>query len=70
MRDPYRDSHQKRVSQLACAMAREMDLPEERVEGIRVSNVPYLDIGTPDKLLKAVSRYTRTDAPPSADISG
>lgn len=34
-RDPYTAGHQRRVAQLAAAIAREMGLPEERVTGVR-----------------------------------
>ena len=43
-RDPYTAGHQRRVAQLACALAREMGLPEEQVDGIRITGVVH-DIG-------------------------
>ncbi len=43
-RDPYTASHQHRVAQLACAIAREMGLPEDSIEGIRIMGVMH-DIG-------------------------
>jgi PAS domain S-box-containing protein/putative nucleotidyltransferase with HDIG domain len=43
-RNPYTAGHQRRVTQLACAIAQEMDLPEEQVEGIRVAGLIH-DIG-------------------------
>ncbi|THB63072.1 MAG: HD domain-containing protein [Desulfovibrio sp.] len=43
-RDPYTSGHQQRVAKLASAMAREMGLDEELVEGIRVSALLH-DIG-------------------------
>ena len=43
-RDPYTAGHQRRVTQLACAIAREMGLPEEQIEGIRVAGLIH-DIG-------------------------
>jgi len=39
MRDHYTAGHQKRVNQLACAIAREMHLPMERLEIIRVAGL-------------------------------
>ena len=36
--------HQRRVTQLACAIAREMGLPEEQIEGIRVAGLIH-DVG-------------------------
>lgn len=43
-RDPYTAGHEKRVAQLACAIAREMGLSEDQVEGIRVT-ICLHDIG-------------------------
>jgi len=43
-RDPYTADHQRRVAQLACAIAREMGLPDEQVDGIRIIGVVH-DIG-------------------------
>jgi len=44
MRDPYTAGHQREVAQLACAIAKEMDLPEEQIEGIRMAGLIH-DIG-------------------------
>lgn len=43
-RDPYTAGHQWRVSQLACAIAQEMGLPGETIEGVRVAGILH-DIG-------------------------
>lgn len=43
-RDPYTAGHQHRVAQLACAIAREMNLSEELIEGLRVAGIVH-DIG-------------------------
>jgi putative nucleotidyltransferase with HDIG domain len=43
-RDPYTAGHQRRVAQLACAIAREMGLPDEQIHGIRITGVVH-DIG-------------------------
>lgn len=43
-RDPYTASHQRRVTQLACAIAKEMGLPKEQIEGIHVAGTLH-DIG-------------------------
>jgi PAS domain S-box-containing protein/putative nucleotidyltransferase with HDIG domain len=43
-RDPYTAGHQNRVAKLACAIAKEMGLPDDTVEGIRVSGTLH-DIG-------------------------
>jgi putative nucleotidyltransferase with HDIG domain len=44
IRDPYTAGHQRRVSRLSCAMARQMGLPEEQIEGLRVAGDIH-DIG-------------------------
>ena len=36
-RDPYTVSHQQRVTQIACAIAQEMDLPEDRIQQLRIA---------------------------------
>lgn len=43
-RDPYTAGHQRRVADLAAAIAREMGLPDERVQGIRLGGLIH-DIG-------------------------
>lgn len=43
-RDPYTVGHQRRVSQLACAIARELGVAEETVEGIGIAGHLH-DIG-------------------------
>ncbi|MBU1162570.1 MAG: HD-GYP domain-containing protein [Proteobacteria bacterium] len=63
MRDLYRDRHQKRVSQLACAMAIEMSLPEEQIEGIRVAGNIH-DIGkisVPMEILSKPGQITESE---------
>ena len=44
IRDPYTAGHQRRVAQLASAIANEMGLPEEQIEGIRMAGLIH-DIG-------------------------
>lgn len=44
MRDPYTAGHQRRVTQLACAIAQEVGLLEEQIEGIRIAGLLH-DIG-------------------------
>jgi len=44
MRDPYTAGHQRRVTQLACAIANKMGLPNEQIEGIRMAGLIH-DIG-------------------------
>ena len=43
-RDPYIVGHQKRVTRLACAIAEEMGLPADQIEGIRVAGTIH-DVG-------------------------
>ena len=43
-RDPYTAGHQSRSADLACAIAREMELSEERIEGIRMAGTIH-DVG-------------------------
>jgi len=43
-KDPYTAGHQQRVSELACAIAREMELNQDQLEGIRVMGYLH-DIG-------------------------
>lgn len=43
-RDPYTAGHQHRVSEFACTIGRQMGLPEERVEAIRIASLVH-DIG-------------------------
>ena len=43
-RDPYTAGHQRSVTQLACAIATEMNLTEDEIEGIRIAGLLH-DIG-------------------------
>ncbi len=59
-RDPYTAGHQQRVTQLACAIAEEMGLPEDQIEGIRVAGSLH-DIGkiyVPAEILSKPGRIT------------
>ena len=44
IRDPYTAGHQKRVASVACAIAAEMGLSEEKIEGLRMAGYIH-DIG-------------------------
>ena len=44
MRDPHTAGHQQRATQLACAIAREIGLSEERIGGLRLAGLIH-DIG-------------------------
>jgi len=43
-KDPFTAGHQNRVSQLSCAIAKDMGLPKEQIEGIRIAALLH-DIG-------------------------
>ena len=43
-RDPYTAGHQRRVAHLACAIAKEMNLDENKTEGIRMASIIH-DVG-------------------------
>ena len=43
-RDPYTAGHQRRVADLARAIAQEMGLPEDQVDGIRMAGIVH-DLG-------------------------
>ena len=62
-RDPYTAGHQQRVAQLACSIAHEMGLPEERVEGIRTAGLLH-DIGKisiPSEILTKPGRLNEVE---------
>lgn len=58
MKDPYTAGHQRRVADLACAIAREMGLSRELTNGIRLAGLVH-DIGkisVPSEILTRPSR--------------
>ena len=57
MRDSFKAGHQKRVAELACAIAAEMGLPEEKVEEIKLAALIH-DIG---KVSVSADLLTRPD---------
>lgn len=60
IRDPYTAGHEERVSGLAVAIAREMKLGEEQVEGVRVAALLH-DVGKiaiPTEILSKPGRIT------------
>jgi len=62
-RDPYTSGHQQRVAALACAIAREMGIPEQEIEGIRMASVIH-DIGKiyiPAEILSKPGELTRIE---------
>ncbi|MBM4465971.1 MAG: HD domain-containing protein [Chloroflexi bacterium] len=63
IRDPYTGGHQRRVTQLACAIANEMGLPEEQIEGIRMAGLIH-DLGkitVPAEILSKPSELTELE---------
>jgi PAS domain S-box-containing protein len=62
-RDPYTAGHQRRVADLARAIAREMGLAQDRVEGIRVAGIIH-DVGKlsiPAEILSKPARLTEIE---------
>lgn len=60
MRDPYTDGHQKRVAHLAVAIAKELGLSEDAMEGIRLAALIH-DIGKIQIPLEILSRPGKLD---------
>ncbi len=63
MRDPYTAGHQRRVARLACAIAGEMSLPAERINGIRTAAIVH-DIGklsVPVEILSKPGRLSEAE---------
>jgi PAS domain S-box-containing protein/putative nucleotidyltransferase with HDIG domain len=59
-RDPYTAGHQRRVAELSTAIAREMGLPEEQIQGIHFAAIIH-DLGKihiPAEILSKPSRLT------------
>src|SRR3970040_744216 len=63
MRDPYTAGHQRRVAQLAVAIARELMLPEEEVEGIFLARVVHHvgKIQVPTEILRKPGRLSELE---------
>lgn len=60
MRDPYTSGHQNRVAQLTVAIAKQMQLPEEQIEGIHLASVVH-DVGkirVPAEILSKPGKLT------------
>jgi putative nucleotidyltransferase with HDIG domain len=63
MRDLYTAGHQRRVSGLAVAIAEELHLPAEKIEGLRLAGIIH-DIGKiamPAEILTKPTRLTKTE---------
>jgi len=62
-RDPYTAGHQLRVAELAVAIARELGLPQEQIEGLRLGGMIH-DLGKiylPAEILSRPGRLTETE---------
>jgi PAS domain S-box-containing protein/putative nucleotidyltransferase with HDIG domain len=59
-KDPYTSGHQHRVSQLATAMARELNLSQNKIEGIRIASLIHDigKIGLPTEILSKPGKLT------------
>ena len=63
MRDPYTAGHQLRVANLACAIATEMGLPQDKIDGIRMAGSIH-DIGKlsiPAEILSKPTKLTNNE---------
>ncbi|MEE9501962.1 MAG: PAS domain S-box protein, partial [Candidatus Aminicenantaceae bacterium] len=63
MRDPYTAGHQRRVTDLACTIAREMGLSDDQVDGIRMAGIIH-DVGkirVPGEILSWPGQLTEAD---------
>jgi len=63
LRDPYMAGHQHRVSSLAVAIAQEMNLPWEKIEGLRFAGIIH-DIGkitAPAEIMTKPCRLTKSE---------
>ena len=63
MRDPYMAGHERRVAQLACAVAGEMGLAPDQIEGLRIAALVH-DIGKisiPAEILGKPGKVTESE---------
>ena len=63
VRDPYTAGHQSRSADLACAIATEMGLPQDKIEGIRMAGIIH-DIGklaVPAEILSKPTKLTKIE---------
>jgi HD-GYP domain-containing protein (c-di-GMP phosphodiesterase class II) len=60
IKDPYTAGHQRRVAQLACAIAKDMGLPEEQIEGIYMAGLVHdiAKINVPGEILSKPGRLS------------
>jgi len=76
-RDPYTAGHQKRVTKLACAIAEEISLPKDKIEGLYIAgiihdigkiNVPTEILSKPGKLSEIELSLIKTHSQVGSDI--
>ena len=62
-RDPYTSGHQKNVSQLATFIAQEMKLPQDKIEGIRITSLIHDigKIGVPAEILNKPTKLSEIE---------
>jgi putative two-component system response regulator len=62
-RDPYTAGHQQRVGHLACAIAQEIGLPVERIEGLRLAAFVHDigKIGVPSEILTKPGKLSEVE---------
>jgi len=63
MRDAYTARHQEKVASLACAIAREMDIPQQQIDGINAAGLLH-DIGKiaiPSEILTKPTRLSHVE---------
>jgi putative nucleotidyltransferase with HDIG domain len=62
-RDPYTAGHQRRVTKLACAIAEEISLPKDKIEGLYIAGIIH-DIGkinVPTEILSKPGRLSEIE---------
>jgi response regulator RpfG family c-di-GMP phosphodiesterase len=62
-RDPYTSGHQLKVSKLSTAIAQEMKLPQDKIEGIRIASLIHDigKIGMPAEILSKPSKLSEIE---------
>jgi putative nucleotidyltransferase with HDIG domain len=77
MKDPYTAGHQRRVTEIVSAIALEMDIEQDRFQGLRLAslvhdigkiNVPAEILSKPGKLIKPEFELIRTHSKAGYDI--
>jgi HD-GYP domain-containing protein (c-di-GMP phosphodiesterase class II) len=63
MRDPYTAGHQRRAAELACAIAEELGLPEDRIRGIQMAALIHDigKIGVPAEILNKPAKLSNPE---------